>query len=226
MRTLYFIFGLILISSCESKGVEKTDKKNSQYYVDDNMPERIEVGTVLEIETLFDQTEFSYSESKKLLQELNICEEQLQEKKSCADCIPKYFKFFELNNSLKISNSFLLQIRANTILKTDKTKRLPSRHLLAFEREAGELILVNGFRGNLIEKRTTALNYDDLLIRFFIAKENTFFNCLFTWKDNKYQFKSVESIDESGRGGAVLPAYKDSMSLVVFNVLKENQMLF
>jgi len=220
----YFCFlltGLIFFSCKEEVGGDVGVKDTEIEVVDEGFQL-----TVTPIETLFDEGSFEFEESLDLLKELDICDTTNIIPRECSACSSKYFKFFKLNNNKEIRNSLLLQIRANTILKGTGGLTLPNRNLIAFERENNELVMVNGFRGNLIEKRSTPSGYDDLLIRFFIPSENAFFNCSFIWEDKKYRFKEVEAIDESGYGGAVKEEFRDSMSTIIYQVLKDNQMLF
>lgn len=220
MKYCLFVLIPFLFISCE--GGEEIDRSENVDSKDDSSDF---VTEVIEIETLFDRTNFEFESGYNLLKELNICDTTDIVPKECSACSSRYFKFFQLDRNKSIENSFLLQIRANTVLK-DVGIPLPIRNLIAFERENGELVMVNGFRGNLIEKRTVPSGYDDLLIRFFLPKENAFFNCSFVWEDKKYRFKEVEVIDESGIGGKVMPEFRDSMSVVVYQLLKDNQMLF
>lgn len=184
----------------------------------------LKVGDITHIENLFDETALT-DEEFKLLKELDICDTVEVEGSVCAPCTAKNFKFMQFNNNSKLENSFLLQIKALTILKNQEAK-LPMRHLIVFEREKGELVKVNGFRGNLIATRESKSGIKDLIIRFYIPEDEAFLNCLFEWSDKKYHFKSVEAIDGGGGNGRVKDEFKDSISKIVYQSLMDNTMLF
>jgi hypothetical protein len=103
----------------------------------------------------------------------------------------------------------------------------PIRRIYVFEREKGELIKVNGFNGNLIERRPSKSGYDDLVIRFpdNISNDLIYYNCLFQWKNGTYEYQYCEEIDE-GMPRKVKKAYVDSMGTVIKGILDKNNMLF
>lgn len=183
------------------------------------------VGEITHIETLFDETEFPDPIHKKLLLELDICDTIPPQESGCSTCTPRYFKFHELKKDVGVEDAFLLQIRALSVLKGQGVQ-LPVRHLIAFERENGSLVKVNGFRGNLIATRESANGVKDIIVRFYIAEDDAFINCLFEWKDDQYKFVSAEAIDGAGGSGAVKAEVKDSISTIVYQSLMENGMLF
>lgn len=183
------------------------------------------VGEITHIETLFDETEFPSSSHEKLLLELDICDTVPPQESGCSTCTPRYFKLHEFKKGVSIEDAFLLQIRALSVLKGQGVQ-LPVRHLIAFERENGALVKVNGFRGNLIATRESKSGVKDIIVRFYIAEDDAFINCLFEWKDGQYKFVSAEAIDGAGGNGAVKAEIKDSISTIVYQSLMENAMLF
>lgn len=183
------------------------------------------VGEITHIETLFDETDFPDPIHKKLLLELEICDTIPPQESGCSTCTPRYFKLHQFKQGVNIEDAFILQIRALSVLKGQDVQ-LPVRHLIVFERENGTLVKVNGFRGNLIATRESASGVKDIIVRFYIAEDDVFINCLFEWKDDQYKFVSAEAIDGAGGSGAVKADVKDSISGVVYQSLMENGMLF
>jgi hypothetical protein len=211
-----FTFGLLGISLQSCSGDEEVDKD----------PE-VEVSNsdeLVGIETLFDKDEFENPKMKTLLSELNLCSEKTSTDSldyMNPSCTPRYFRFFNLTEKMPIENGFILQVKA-------KVSGFPLRRMLVFVRERGELVKVNGFVANLIGRRKTTGEYDDLLLRFNdnVDGETTFYNCFFKWNGGKYEFSSVEVIEGANWGGPVKAQFKDSMSNEIKAVLTKNSMLF
>ena len=188
--------------------------------------EKIEVE---QISTLFDETSFEDPDSYELLKELSICSDsaEMVDGQFRAPCTPEYFKFFPLKKGQALRDGFILQIRS-------MVGGIAIRRLLVFERENGQLVKLNGFMGNLIERRSDGSDYDDLLIRFpdnIVDEqrkmiETVFYNCLFKWNGSQYEYKNVEAIEGKNWGGKVKESMKDSMSVEIHKVLKDNQMTF
>lgn len=168
------------------------------------------------IEELFTETTFSDSLQPRLLQELGICSDT-----TATPCSAENFKFFPLQKKGSLENGFILLIKA-------ETGGFPLRRTLVFQRERGELVKINGFVANLIGRYPQASGYDDLLLRFRDKDGNQmiFYNCLFTWKEGKYEFKQVEVIQGEGWGGPVKSNLKDSVSQDVYQSILNNQMIF
>lgn len=201
------------INACSGDDEPKEDPK-----VEENGP-----GTLTGIETLFDKSDFEDPKMKDLLKELNLCNEKLGDSIDYMNpsCTPRFFRFFNLTEKMPIENGFILQVKA-------KVSGFPLRRMLVFVRERGELVKVNGFVANLIGRRKTAGEYDDLLLRFNdnVDGETTFYNCFFKWNGGKYEFSSVEVIEGANWGGPVKAEFKDSMSNEIKAVLTKNSMLF
>jgi len=190
-------------------------------------------GDKTEIETLFSETEFDNPEHGKLLKELKICtQDPNPDCPRCAVCSPRFFKLHELKKEGEVSNFFGLQIKALTILNGQEFA-LPVRHLIIFERENGELIKVNGFRGNLIETIASKSGVDDIIVRFLMKQEDeetkkvedVFFNCLFKWDGKRYNYESVEVIEGPNWGGPVKPEFKEETSAEVYNDLISGELI-
>ena len=210
MKTISVLLLSVLLFSCED-AVEK--KKQST------------IGQISAIETLFTSEEILSPVDSTLLSELNVCQFNNSDSSIVSPCNYRFYKLLELNKTKTVSDAFLLQVKALTVMKGQNVS-LPMRHLIVFERENGKLVKVNGFRGNLIGKRESESDVDDLIIRFFIPDEEAHFNCLFLWKDNRFRFESVEAIYGGGGNGAVKASAKEGISKDVYQVLMSNGMLF
>lgn len=177
------------------------------------------------LNVLFKEKEFADSSSYRLLKELNICSDVAldEEGKLIAPCAPSNFTFVPLAEGKSLHNGFILIVRADT-------GGFPLRRVLVFEREGGVLVKVNGYIGNLIGKKKSKTGYDDLLMRFLdkVEGSNVFYNCIMKWEDGKYQFKSVEVIEEPAGNfrGRVKESIKDSVSNEIYQSLIQNQMIF
>ncbi len=219
-RTYWFILLLFTLFSCAGNDPQP-EKKQS--------PEKQPQQAVEEISTLFNEDRFSEPEAEELLRELHICSDSLEVKgkEVKAPCSPKFFRFFKLRDNLPLMQGFLLQVRSNV-------GGIAIRRLLVFERENGQLVKVNGFTANLIRRISTKTAYDDLVLRFpdrveypgSDVAEIVFYNCLFSWDGSKYVFKSVEDIEGKDWGGPVKASLKDSMSVEIHAILKDNNMIF
>ncbi len=214
MKTTLLLLFAFSVFSCQNK---ESDKENQN--------KKIEVGKITHIETLFDETTFVDSLDYKLLSELQICEIKKSDTSICAECSPKNFRILPFKNNTPKKDAFILQIKALTILK-GQTVKLPVRHLILFERENGQLVKVNGFRGNLIATRESDSGAKDLIVRFYIPDEKAFLNCLFSWNGKKYRFISVEAIDGAGGHGAVKESVKEEVSKEVYQTLINHSLLF
>lgn len=214
MRKRIIFFGLMLsavLVGCSTDEPEEVKQEQAE----DFSPMSI----------LFKEKEFSDSTSYRLLKELNICSDVAldEEGNLIAPCAPSNFTFVPLAENKDLNNGFILVIRADT-------GGFPLRRVLVFERENGVLVKVNGFIGNLIGKKKSATGYDDLLMRFLeiVDGSNVFYNCIVKWEDGKYQFKTVELIEEPAGNfkGRVKESVKDSVSNDIYQTLIQHQMIF
>ena len=212
-KFLYWSLVLFLFISCE------TEIKDDVINVPNN------VGELVHYEILFDESEFSIKEHSEILKELDVCDTLIGEDAICASCTPDFFKIIPFREDKVVKDAFLMQVKALTVMKGQEEK-LPMRHLIAFERENGKLVKVNGFRGNLIASRISESGVNDLVIRFYIPSEKAFFNCLFLWSGKKYRFESVEAIDGNGGNGPIKASMKDEISRDIYQLLMSNTLLF
>ncbi len=212
-KTIYLVL-LLLIFSCEND-----EGKNGE------TDSQINIGEIVHIETLFDQTDFEDPIDFSILKELQICDTIASDTSNCAVCTAKNFRILPFKYQTDKRDAFMLQIKALTVLK-GQTVKLPVRHLIVFERENGQLVKVNGFRGNLIATRESDTGAKDLIIRFYIPDEQAFLNCLFVWNGKKYRFVSVEAIDGGGGHGSVKESVKEEVSKEVYQTLINHSMLF
>lgn len=172
-----------------------------------------------QISTDFNANTFSSDIERKLLAEIGICDtiKGQEDNLDVPACSPRFFRFFPLRVGKPLSEGFMLLVRAGV-------NKYPVRRLLIFERERGELVKVNGFVGYIIERRKKHSAYDDIVVRFFERYESQkyFYNCLFSWKEGRYQYKSCEAINDR----AILKEKQDSVSVEVLKYLNENQLIF
>lgn len=220
MRNLLRIFPVvILIAACSQNDPEEVKKEDVKTQEQETKPEK-----VTQVETLFDESTFSDPKHLELLKELDVCAVN-DSTAMCAPCSPSNFKLYPLKKDANISDAFMLQIKALTVMKGQQVP-LPVRHLILFEREAGELVKVNGFRGNLVEMREAGSEAKDLVIRFYLPEDETFFNCLFKWNGGQYSFDSVEGIDWGEGTKRVKAEHKESTSKEIYSALMNNSLIF
>lgn len=212
-RVFSFIFLLIFLFSCKSEVQQEVE------VVPNN------VGELRHYEILFNESEFNIKEHSEILEELDVCDTIVGEEAICASCTPDFFKIIPFREDKNVKDAFLLQVKALTVMKGQEEK-LPMRHLIAFERENGSLVKVNGFRGSLIASRISESGVNDLIIRFYIPSEEAFFNCLFLWTGDKYRFESVEAIDGNGGTGTIKASMKAEISKDIYQLLMSNTLLF
>lgn len=176
-----------------------------------------------EIVTLFDSDVFENPIKEELLKELKVCSDDNKgpEDYLHPSCTPRFFEIFDVSKDTPLESAFILQMKA-------KTNDFPLRRLVVFVRERGNLIKVNGFVANLIERRLNLSGFDDLVLRFKDKDhgQDIFYNCLFKWSGTNYEYHSVEVIEGIGWGGPVKKELKDSVSLEVFKDIQKNKMIF
>lgn len=186
-------------------------------------PQNANSGIDNTISTDFTTNTFTSKVEEELLKEIKICDPNAKSEDSLLRpaCSPKLFRFFKLNNSIALKDGFILLAKAGV-------GGIPLRRVLIFQREQGVLVKVNGFIGNLIEKRKSNSGFDDLVIRFADNIDNdhlAYYNCLFTWKEGKYQYVNCEVIDE-GEPHRIKAEFMDSMAIEIKKIIDKNQMIF
>ena len=140
---------------------------------------------VTEITTLFDEETFPDPLHEELLNEINICQSIYKDSvvNGLFPCSPSFFKFYTYNHKRDLENAFLLQVRKGV-------SNYPYRRLLIFTRENGELVLMNGIRGYLVEKRSTAHEIDDLVVALIdnIGGHYERYDVLLKYENGKYHY--------------------------------------
>ncbi|MDX1652735.1 MAG: hypothetical protein R3277_09595 [Brumimicrobium sp.] len=176
---LYFLSVLaLIILSCETE----TKKNEGDTFVP----------KVTKVETLFDKTSFGDEQKYALLAETRICQPFYSDTmpEGVVPCTPEYFEFYTYNHKRDLEDAFMLQVKAGV-------NDFPFRRLLIFTREKGELVLVNGIIGYLVEKRSRPNEIDDLVVAVFDNLGNGNFDrydVLIRYEDGKYHF--VEAIGD------------------------------
>jgi uncharacterized lipoprotein NlpE involved in copper resistance len=176
-------------------------------------------------EVLFDEKNFDDPKAADLLKEINICSDTQTDEHGniITPCSPELFKLFKLHKDKPLEDGFVLLVKA-------ETGGIALRRVLVFERENGTLVKVNGFIANLIAMRKNKEGNDDLMLRFIdkIEGSDVFYNCIFKWENNKYEFKTVEVISEPAGNfvGRVKESVKDSVSKEIHQILLDNKMIF
>ena len=177
------------------------------------------------IETDFNANTFSGTTEIELLNELGVCDSTAPNDKNLdrPSCSPRFFRFFNYKKNAELRNNFILLLRSGV-------NGFPARRLLIFARENGQLVKTNGFIGYIIEKRRIKNKlHDDIVIRFYekYYKQKYFYNCLFSWKDQRYEFVKCEAIGAPPKGDeAIKPELVDSVSSVIYKILIEKQLIF
>lgn len=208
---LVFLFLSLLVVSCQDEPEQNLPEDQHQTKVAE-----VEKETPLEI--VFDETKFEEDTMKGLLKELGLgmCnpkEKDLSNYKKPA-CDPKFFKLLPYRESMGVENAFILVVKS-------MVHDFPVRRVFVFQREKGKLVKVNGFIANLIGKRKSNSDFEDLILRFADRDQNHF-NCLYVWKNNQYQFEKVEQINDSN----IKAEFQDSMNMVIMNEIQLNNMQF
>ena len=177
------------------------------------------------IETDFNANTFSGTTEIELLKELGVCDSTAPNDNNLdrPACSPRFFRFFNYKKNADLRNNFILLLRSGV-------NGFPARRLLIFERENGKLVKTNGFIGYIIEKRAAKNTlYDDIVIRFYekYYDQKYFYNCLFSWKDQRYEFVKCEAIGAPPKGDeAIKPELIDSVSSEIYKILIEKQLVF
>jgi len=216
-RLLLVIVGIALISIGICLLFLMNNNENDQ--------KKKEKPLVKQIFTNFKNNRFESGVELKLLSELNLCDTTLVHDELGA-CSPKYFRFFKLIENESLNEGFILLV--NGILFPEVGVKFPIRRILIYEREAGKLVAVNQFKGNLIETRTRKGSpYKDILIRFRIDEYGEKYHVLYRWKNKRYQLERCEEMvywdTESNKfvGGRVKESIRDSVSIEVGKILME-----
>ena len=194
---------------------------NSRYEMYENQKKNTEIQKVasVQISTDFNTNTFSSKDEPKILKELKLCDSSIQwsEDLNRPSCTPNYFRVFPLKNGLDISQGCMVLLKAGV-------NGFPVRRFVVYEKEGNQFVQANGFIGYPIEFRPQAKTYDDVVIRFFerYEEEKYFYNCLFTWKQNRYQFVRCEQINDAN----IKPEKQKEVSAEILQILNEKQLVF
>lgn len=171
------------------------------------------------VSTDFNTNTFSSKQEATLLKNLRLCDSTTQwsEDVNRPSCTPNFFRVFPLKKGLDINQGCMVLLKAGV-------NGFPVRRFVIYEKEGDQLIQANGFIGYPIEFRSQANNYDDIVIRFFerYQGEKYFYNCLFTWKQNRYQFVRCEQINDAN----IKPEKQVEVSAEILQILNEKQLVF
>ena len=206
MKYFLFLSLSLLFLACKSE-VETVEEV-------DNVSPSVVTPVEKNIEILFDEKDFSEPKAAQLLNELKICNPNQKNKNNASEpvCDPKFFHILPFIENEKIENAFLLVIRAGV-------HDWPLRRLLVYQREQGKLVLVNTFVAHLIGSRKSSTKHDDLILQFFDEYENRL-QCVYKWKENRYQYDCVEKIE----GRRIKKELQDSMNVEIAKVISQNNM--
>lgn len=194
---------------------------NSRFEMYENQKKNTEVQKVasVQISTDFNTNTFSSKDEPKILKELKLCDSSIQwsEDLNRPSCTPNYFRVFPLKKGLDISQGCMVLLKAGV-------NGFPVRRFVVYEKEGNQFVQANGFIGYPIEFRPQAKTYDDVVIRFFerYEEEKYFYNCLFTWKQNRYQFVRCEQINDAN----IKPEKQKEVSAQILQILNEKQLVF
>lgn len=171
------------------------------------------------VSTDFNTNTFSSKQEATLLKNLRLCDSTTQwsEDVNRPSCTPNFFRVFPLKKGLDINEGCMVLLKAGV-------NGFPVRRFVIYEKEGDQLIQANGFIGYPIEFRSQANKYDDIVIRFFerYEGEKYFYNCLFTWKQNRYQFVRCEQINDAN----IKPEKQAEVSAEILQILNEKQLVF
>ena len=136
------------------------------------------------ISTLFNKNQFDLAIKQELLEETGICSNAvIDSTQAITPCSPRFFELYKYAENIALKNGFILQVKANV-------NGFPARRMLIFTREKGKLITMNQIVGYLVEKRTTASGFDDLVIALVdnVGGYYDRYDVLIKYKDGKYQY--------------------------------------
>jgi hypothetical protein len=220
------VFLVVMWINKKNSDENEKEQITSSVAPEENKIEKTEEKSEIQlIETDFNANTFSGTTEIELLKELGVCDSTAPNDKNLdrPSCSPRFFKFFSYKKNAELRNNFILLLRSGV-------NGFPVRRLLIYERENGKLVRTNGFIGYIIEKRIVNNKlYDDIVIRFFERddKQKYFYNCLFSWKNQRYEFVRCEKLGAPPKGDeAIKPELVDSVSSEIYKILIEKQLVF
>ena len=173
----------------------------------------------IQISTDFNTNSFSSKNEANLLKNLGLCDSTINwsEDLDRPSCTPNFFRVFPLKKGLDIAQGCMVLMKAGV-------NHFPVRRFVIYEKEGAQMIQANGFIGYPIEFIPQDQNYDDVVIRFFERYEGQkyFYNCLFTWKQNRYQYVRCEQINDAN----IKPEKQAQVSAEILKILNDKQLVF
>lgn len=204
-RINYFLLSALVFTACQGE----SDKNETDF-----TPE------ITKISTLFDDKKFPNTQHKELLAELNICHLENNDTfyEGVVPCSPQFFKFYNYNHKRNLEDAFLLQVRQGV-------SGYPFRRLLIFTRENGKLVLMNGIRGYLVEKRTTQNEIDDLVVALVdnIGGHYERYDVLISYKEGKFHY--IEALGDL-QGPFNTEELKKEATKQIGERIKEKELIF
>lgn len=195
-----------LLFGCGSPEEPETPEASRETTVDAKAEQNVEI--------LFDEDKFSDPKMMDLLYELKICSPVQKDLNNASKpaCNPKFFHILPFIDNEPIENAFLLVIRAGV-------HDWPLRRVLVYQREQGKLVLVNTFVANLTGTKKSPSGHADLTLRFQDEYQNMF-DCIYKWKEDRYQYSSVSRINDA----KIKAPLQDSMNIEIAKVISDNKM--
>ncbi len=173
----------------------------------------------IQISSDFNTNSFSGKNEALVLKNLRLCDSTINwsEDLDKPSCTPNFFRVFPLKKGLDIAQGCMVLMKAGV-------NHFPVRRFVIYEKEGAQMIQANGFIGYPIEFRPQDQNYDDVVIRFFERYEGQkyFYNCLFTWKQNRYQYVRCEQINDAN----IKPEKQEQVSAEILKILNDKQLVF
>ena len=194
---------------------------DSRYEIQEPQKKNEEIDKVegIQVSTDFNTNTFVSKAEPKVLKDLKLCDSTVQWSDDLLrpSCTPNYFRVFPLKKGLDVAQGCMVLLKAGV-------NGFPVRRFVVYEREGKQMVQANGFIGYPIEFRPQANNYDDVVIRFFERFEGQkyFYNCLFTWKQNRYQYVRCEQINDAN----IKPEKQAEVSAEILQILNEKQLVF
>ena len=209
---LLMLFGIL--SACSEEVEDKPETGATDEYFE---------GVV----TAFEGEKFKSTVKEDLLKELGVCEFETSDSSFYAACTPENFEISAFKNEGDLKDAFILEMKAGIFPKNAEAPLPPVRHVIVFEREGGKLVRVGGFRGNLIGKKANAkTGAKDLLLGLYNTDDGILFHCVFKWNGGKYEFHSVERMDDGEGFRTIKAEHKLETTQQIFQELRDKSLIF
>jgi hypothetical protein len=184
-KILLFLIGSVLFFGCANEvdnPVENSSFKSETFLIDDTYPE---------IDSI----------ALDIMAKFQICT-LTDTVLTLPPCSAKYFRVFEYQEKNDLKDGFIVEMVPGLF-------DAPVHQIVIIQNNLGKYKIVNQYMGFLIEMRTTAMGYNDLLIGYsdpdigVVAIRHE-------WKGDKYDLVDVEEINNH----FVKPAMKDSINAI------------